>query len=237
MTSRFATGSPTRRSTWLGWLADRDRHEAVQRERKADLAKASLRGDKAVKLLARNYKKTHDYIHLTHAERQSVLREVADAVGSWQEVRLFADAQLKAAHAGPAERLLEFAFEQVVTRFHTYLEKVPGDAVGLVVQDNNDTSAAHLTRVMRRFHKRGTAFAAIPRIVETPLFVDSELTSMVQLADLCAYAVRRFFENQETDLFDRVYGRFDRNGTKLVGLRHYTGKTPCTCRVCVDHGR
>jgi hypothetical protein len=83
----------------------------------------------------------------------------------------------------------------------------------------------------------GTTFVAIDRIVETPLFVDSELTLMVQLADLCAYATRRFFENGETDLFDRIYPAFDRVGGKVVGLRHYTGKNKCKCRVCVDHGR
>jgi hypothetical protein len=91
---------------------------------------------------------------------------------------------------------------------------------------------------MRRFHKLGTAWVNIERIVETPLFVDSHLTSMVQLADLAAYAVRRFYEHGETDLFDRLYVKFDRvsDGT-VVGIRHYTGKEACQCRVCSDHGR
>jgi hypothetical protein len=133
---------------------------------------------------------------------------------------------------------MAFAFEQVATRFHHYLVDTaqPG-AVGLLVQDNNDTAATHLTGLMRRFHEQGTAFSFIERIVETPLFVDSELTAMVPLADLCSYAVRRFFENSETDLLDRIYPRFDRAHGKLVGLRHYTAKQPCSCRVCVDHGR
>ena len=77
----------------------------------------------------------------------------------------------------------------------------------------------------------------VSRLVETPLFVDSRLTSMVQLADLCAYAVRRNFENGETDLLDRFYDRFDRAAGRLVGIRHYTGKQACNCRICVDHGR
>jgi hypothetical protein len=57
------------------------------------------------------------------------------------------------------------------------------------------------------------------------------------MADLCAYAVRRFFENGETKLFDRVYGRVHRSGVRLVGMRHFTGPLPCDCRVCRDHRR
>ena len=120
---------------------------------------------------------------------------------------------------------------------HHYLEAkdIP---VAIIVQDQNRAASKHLTDLMRRFHAQGTFFTKIPRLVETPLFVESGLTSMVQVADLCAYAVRRFFENGETDLFDRIYGRFDRkpSGT-LVGLRHYTGDVTCSCRVCKDHGR
>ncbi|MDB4950259.1 MAG: hypothetical protein JWM27_2908 [Gemmatimonadetes bacterium] len=48
---------------------------------------------------------------------------------------------------------------------------------------------------------------------------------------------RRHFENAEADLLDRFYGRFERAQGKLVGIRHYTGKQACGCRVCVDHGR
>jgi hypothetical protein len=108
---------------------------------------------------------------------------------------------------------------------------------GLLVQDNNQTVSARLTAMMRNFHSVGTMWTDIDRIIETPLFVDSSLTSMVQMADVCAYATRRFFENYETDLFDRIYDRFDRAAGRVVGIRHYTGVVQCTCRVCVDHRR
>ena len=94
---------------------------------------------------------------------------------------------------------------------------------------------------MRDFYARGAGGAKwrrkIDRIVETPLFVDSSLTTMVQLADLCAYAVRRFCENGETDLFDRIYPRLPEINGKKVTIRHSTGVTKCQCRICLDHGR
>jgi hypothetical protein len=219
-------------------VSEDDRRTLTLAERKKDLAKASMKGSKAVATLGRNYKKTEPYVHLTRNERRDAVRALAATVGSWDDAVLFADAQEKAG-SRDAERF-PHAFEQVVTRLHHYLVDVGHDTLGMLVQDNNQTAAAHLTRLMRRFHRDGTAFARIPRIIETPLFVDSELTSMVQMADLCSYAVRRFFENGEEELLDLIYGRFHRvaaSRSKLVGLRHFTGKRQCRCRVCVDHGR
>jgi hypothetical protein len=58
---------------------------------------------------------------------------------------------------------------------------------------------------------------------------------MVQMADLCAYATRRYFENNETELFDRISQRFDKANQKVVGLRHYVGAKDCKCKVCAAH--
>ena len=53
---------------------------------------------------------------------------------------------------------------------------------------------------MKRFHQQGTLWTEIKHIIETPLFVDSQLTSLVQIADPCAYSLRRYLENSETEL-------------------------------------
>lgn len=219
-------------------LSHTDRRVAVERERKIDAGKAGLRGRDAVQTLLRNYRKTNAYIHLTHAERLDTLRALADQIASWHDAALFCDAQRKSAHPSSHadETILEHAFEQVVSRYHTYLDRIHAD-LGLIVQDRNDTAATRLTTLARKYHAKGTSYGQVSRLVETPLFVDSQLTSMVQLADLAAYAVRRFFENQERDLLDRLYPRFDRAQKRLVGIRHFTGKQACTCHICKDHGR
>ena len=62
----------------------------------------------------------------------------------------------------------------------------------------------------------------IQNIIETPLFVDSSLTSMIQMADLCGYALRRYLENNETILFDEVFKRADRRAQTVVGVRHFS---------------
>ena len=127
------------------------------------------------------------------------------------------------------------AFEQVLSRSQAYLASQ--NDLGILVSDNNSKVAPRLTELSRKYHKTGTLYRDIPNIVETPLFVDSALTSMIQIADLCAFGLRRFIENQETFLWDRVEGLADRLGARCVGVRHYTGRRPCGCRVCLAHGR
>ncbi len=60
-------------------------------------------------------------------------------------------------------------------------------------------------------------YRKIKHVVETPLFVDISLTSMIQMADMCPFALRRFLENGETALWDIVEERVDRKNGVAVG--------------------
>jgi hypothetical protein len=225
----------------------------VQQARDHQLIKtAALKSPDKLKALKKQYTKTNDYIHLTHAQRAGVLHDLAAEVGSWEYARIFADA-LDKSKSAPGTDVFDFAFEQVVARFHTFLvnrekarvRRYPSESPsmaaynhGLLIQDNNETRAKRLTALMRKFHSGGTWWTHIHRIIETPLFVDSTLTSLVQIADLCAYATRRFFENGESELFNLIFPRFEKaGGGRVVGIRHYTGANHCDCMVCRAHGR
>ncbi len=189
----------------------------------------------------KNYRKTEMYVHLTLEERRNFVDEVADCIANWGYARLFAECVDKL-HFDPnrtPKSIAEQAFEQVITRFETYLQKIAAGQnnqqnFGLIVHDNNDTVARKHTNMMKEFHRRGTLFTDINHIIETPLFVDSQLTSMVQIADLCSYALRRYLENDEERLFDRIYARADRFQNKTVGVRHFTNES-CTCKICFEH--
>ena len=91
---------------------------------------------------------------------------------------------------------------------------------GVLIHDNNQSVAKKHTALMRHFHKSGTLWTSIDNIIET-LFVDSSLTRMVQMAGLCAVALRRYCENNNNeDLFRRIFPRADRFGGRTVGVRH-----------------
>jgi hypothetical protein len=220
-------------------LSPIDRKKQVQILRDQNLIRIAATGSKKkLKATKLNYRKTAAYLHLTMDERHEAIRRLADCVGNCVDARLFAQVVDKHHLATLAAQSLppfEYAFTELVQRFEYFLRNrgraVNQELHGLLVQDNNQTVALKLTNMMRQFHRQGTRWTAIQHIIETPFFVDSQLTSMVQMADLCGYAIRRYFENNETDLFDRIFSRFDRTPQGVVGIHHFSNPG-CTCRVC-----
>ena len=188
----------------------------------------------------KNFLKTDAYTHLTRQERIDFIEKIAECISRWGFTRLFAEC-IDKTHFDPARTFAsidEQTFEQIVSRFETYLQKTDDTQgqrnFGLIVHDNNQTVARKHTLLMRDFHRKGTLWTNVERIIETPLFVDSQLTSMVQIADLCAYALRRFLENNENRLFDHIFARADRYQNRVVGVRHYTDAA-CQCTICLAH--
>lgn len=217
------------------------RRTEVERARNAHLLLLQQKGQhKTYKQMRKNYAHTNAYIHLTYDERRQLVLDVADRIGSWRFARLFAEC-IDKIHFDPhrtTRSIEEQAFEQVVSRFERYLSNTstgaPQKVLGLLVHDNNETVSRKHTRMMRHFHRQGTLWTTVAHIIETPLFVNSSLTSMVQVADLCAYALRRYLENKETELFQRIFTRADRMGPFTVGVRHFTAQ-PCSCEICHTH--
>ncbi|MBA4408044.1 MAG: DUF3800 domain-containing protein [Bacteroidota bacterium] len=186
----------------------------------------------------KNYRQTEAYIHLTLAERIAFIQELADLIGGWSFARLFAES-INKVHFDPLrakQSVDEQALEQLVSRFEQYMKIVSkstrdSQLYGTLIHDNNETVSKKHTALMKKFHSYGTLWTSIEHIIETPFFVNSELTSLIQIADLCCYSLRRYFENNEIDLLDRIQNRFDRKNGKIVGVRHFTDSS-CQCRFC-----
>ena len=211
------------------------RRSAVFRARAAEILRLQKENPKAVKQVKKNYRKTEAYVHLTLRERRSIVKELAELISSWGVVRLFAEC-IDKLHFDPFltnSTVHEQAFEQLVSRFEQFLYNTQG-GFGLLIHDNNQTVARRHTELMKSFLRRGTLWTEIHHVIETPMFVDSQLTNMVQLADLCAYALRRYLENGETELFDPIFERADRVGDVVVGVRHFTDEG-CPCMICALH--
>lgn len=222
------------------------RRAAVNSGRTAYLLQLQKSGQtRTLRQTKKTYRHTAAYTHLTRNERREVVRAVADKIGGWGFARLFAEC-IDKIHFDETltGRSVEVqAFEQVITRFERYCSnvdpRIPGQRqLSLVIHDNNESVAKKHTALMREFHRVGTPYGTLNHIVETPLFVDSSLTRMIQITDLCAYALRRYLENGETDLLHRVFPRADRAGPAqtVVGVRHYTTHG-CRCEICQAHNR
>ena len=218
------------------------RRSEVDRYRKAELLvlqKLPGKG-KAYRQRRKSHRKTEAYAHLTHSERNQCIAEVAHCVSQWGFARVFAEC-IDKIHFDPrraSATVDEQAFEQIVSRFERFLQLTSPvgsqNNFGLLIHDNNETVARKHTELMTRFHETGTLWTQLRHIIETPLFVNSKLTRMVQIADLCSYALRRYLENRETELFNLIFKRADRVDGRTVGVRHFTSPT-CDCLICSAH--
>lgn len=233
-------------------LARSQRRREVERLRNFELLRLQKQQDrKRYRQTKKNFKHTDEYVHLTFDERKQFVLKIADCVAGWRYARLFAEC-IDKVHFDPnrtTQSVDEQAFEQVVSRFQQYLHAISSRyeqdgptastpstqrAFGLLIHDNNPTVARKHTELMKSFHRSGTLWTKVKNIIETPLFVDSQLTGMVQIADLCAYGLRRYLENGQAEIFDRVFQRADRRGGVAVGVRHFTNMS-CNCKICSEH--
>ncbi|MFA5161388.1 MAG: DUF3800 domain-containing protein [Elusimicrobiales bacterium] len=218
-----------------------ERKIRVEIFRKEEILRLQKSNPGQVSQIRKNYRNTEPYTHLTLAERRELASQFADIIGGWGHIRLFAECVNKPFFGAkfPGVSVAESAFEQLVSRFECYLDVTSlgqsADNMGVLIHDNNQTTAKKLRDLMMEFHRRGTSWREITHIIETPLFVDSQLTSLIQAADICAYALRRYLENGEDRLFDKIYSRADKKNERVVGVRHFTDPAKlCNCKICVS---
>ncbi len=221
-------------------LSYTQRRKEVLSFRKKEFYRIKKEKHKTYKQIVKSYRKTEPYIHLTYNERKTLINEFAEIISSWEFARLFAEC-IDKVYFNPdigSPSVSGQAFEQVVSRFEQFLQITSTSRkqkiMGMIIHDNNPTMAKKLTDLMLEFHRMGTLWTTIERIIETPVFVDSKLTCMVQVADLCSYTLRRYLENDEKNLFDLIFKRADRKDDRVVGIRHYTDKS-CNCLICQTH--
>ncbi|MDI3283168.1 DUF3800 domain-containing protein [Polyangium sp. 15x6] len=222
-------------------LSHQQRRDEVNRLRREKLKKytdANKRRSKEA-----HFRRTDPFVHLSRRERSQLLEDALDMVGK-ARVKLFSEAIRKADAPGD---VVTQAFQQVVSRFEYYLEwrnSEPDGHInkGLLIMDQEGAREASYRSMLDEFRKSGHPWGALRNVIEAPFFVDSSLSGFTQLADVCAYAVRRYLEkglepgSHEERNFLRIFPKFDRSGTRLHGLRHSCTKGTCPCLVSRQRG-
>jgi hypothetical protein len=126
------------------------------------------------------------------------------------------------------------AWEFLCERVQMFMRELhPKHRAVLIADDmghrENHALAMRHTQLLER---ATTARLRLDHIVELPLFVRSELSEGVQLADLCAYSVYRAFKdgNLQYKYFVPVLSQCYRSGrtaiTKVDGLKIYPAESP-----------
>ena len=115
---------------------------------------------------------------------------------------------------------MEYAFEQLASRFDRYLgrlHRAGNTQRGLILFDKS-VHEASLQNLARDFRTVGHRWGVLRNLSEVPVFIDSRASRLIQLADLIAFAVFRNWEKSDSRFYDIIRDRFDSEGSVVHGL-------------------
>jgi len=125
-------------------------------------------------------------------------------------------------------------FEEVVASFNSFLvmqHRLHKTNRGLVILDRNRVE--QYRDLLDSFQQEGTKYGYLANIVDIPYFARCRDTPMLQFADLCAYAMFRHYEKQDSTYLDMILPRIYRTITgKMFGMKHITKDKSCSCVSC-----
>jgi hypothetical protein len=173
---------------------------------------------------------------MSRGEAQGVIKAVLKVIEeAYESARAFACAVHKDSYSGRDR--MEMAFEDLCSRFDLYLNRLrtEGDRQrGILILDESAHETS-LQRMAREFRTLGTRWGVIHNLAETPLFVDSRVSRLVQLADHVAYAVFRRYNARDAQYFDIIASQFDSSDGVVHGLAHKQTVDPCCmCPACIS---
>lgn len=132
---------------------------------------------------------------------------------------------------------VELAFENLCSRFDLFLNRIyrqnNESHRGLIIFDESSHETS-IQRLAIEFRQMGTRWGVTKNLLEVPLFVNSQASRAIQLADHVSYAVRRRYECADLNYFNIIEGNFDADSDRIHGLVHkQTLLQDCTCPACI----
>lgn len=192
-----------------------NRKQCAQAFIQQKIASSNLGARKNIK---KDWKIIQPYSHLLKQDRFDFINDICLQFSQWGHMRIFLIIVDKRTYK-PTYSIYEDAFEQLISRFQRFIQNVSPNDYGIVAMDNNQTVANKITALSNFFHSSGTRYVNIPNIIDTPYFVDSKMTSMIQLADIASYGARKHYEKGMSTIFNQCQSRIDSIRGKLVGLK------------------
>jgi len=107
---------------------------------------------------------------------------------------------------------MKSTFEQLITRFDHFLSRertyFNNNQRGIVIFDKSNKEAP-IQKLAHEFQHIGHESGTLKNMSEVPVFVDSEMTRLIQLADLVAYGLFRYFEKDDDRFYSVIEKKFD----------------------------
>ncbi len=180
--------------------------------------------------------------NVSQARRRRLIEEIArlltDGVPTLERRPvLFATAIHRASfpHLSPQER----AYEEFFARCNGFLGRLAsaGDRHRCIAISDKSHLESRLQRLMPAWRTSGASSGArigpMQAYAEVPVFVDSEASRLIQLADFVAHWVYRAYEHEDWSVLEILLPAFDQSDGVRHGLVHLTeGYRECDCPAC-----
>lgn len=172
---------------------------------------------------------------LPRETRKQLLREVYGLLRQPRKgVTLFGIVMRKADF--PGQSPIERTCEEMAGHFDAYLSEIERTTQekqrGLMIFDKSRHEKT-VQALINEYRTTGASFGKVKHLADAPLFTDSKITRMLQLADFVAYALYRRYEKSDSTFFDMIIGNFCQQGGVIHGLFHLnTGYRDCYCPAC-----
>jgi hypothetical protein len=157
------------------------------------------------------------------ATRQAIIMDILNLIPPDHGIRLFASVIAKNKTPNP-DGISDDLFTQVASRFDMFLGRVYKNSDmknaqrGIAIFDDsrNELSFQRLSHI---FTKTGNYWGnRLNNFAEVPLFLNSKMSRLIQLADLIAFAIFRNFEYNDSQYFGVIKDCFDTDGRSIYGL-------------------
>ena len=116
---------------------------------------------------------------------------------------------------------VEHAFEQLTSRFDLFLKRLHkkhnNSQRGIMLFDESSTEK-RIQTLAREFKYTGHTWGKTINYAEVPVFLDSRASRLIQLADLVAYSLFRFYEHNDDSFYQVIQHCFDSEGSVQHGL-------------------
>lgn len=140
----------------------------------------------------------------------------------------------------PTIQPIQRTSEEMAGHFDAYLTGLEFDSGnsekqrGLMIFDQSRHEKT-VQALMTQYRTTGASFGKIRHLAEVPLFTDSKITRMLQLADFVAYSIYKRYESGQARFYDMLLPRFHQSGGKLHGLVHLSANHKnCYCQPCMS---
>lgn len=160
-----------------------------------------------------------DWHGVSPADRVQALVDVLALLANPQlKLRVFASVIEKA--LVPQDKILSQSFENLASEFDKYLGSMylqKNPQRGLVIFDKTDYEEK-LQTLSHFFKHQGHANGKLRNFAEVPLFLDSKASRLIQLSDLIAYWIFRYFQSGDDRGFKLIEPHFHRYGGVPYGF-------------------